>query len=261
MKNKVNIRLILNISTLCVCLFLLISVMLAWYTTNTTVSASGISATSSDSKNVNFDEIVKTKRVNLNGDIIDSEYKIASNGNLFLTKRVTTVSGVAGDEEIHEVSEKIPFSIETMLPGEYIDIQIGFSINDEYNGKNFKVKLNKISGDSFIVDGKTHYASGAFKIQNISLRKETENGEDILPSNQKEIVWLNEYDIDNNDAINNEKLILGSTWDSSYNKLYYTFRITEDFTQYYALIAKASGSYGALLSKKKLYIDQIFFML
>lgn len=275
MKSKLNIRLIINSLCLCLCVFLLISTMFAWYVQNTEASANGISAVTDDSDTIIIEEIVKTKRYNLNGNIISSEYTRDSYGNLYLTKKETYIKKT--DETVvenHQASEKIAFFIETMLPGEYIDITFGFKLKESLNGSSYRIKLNNISGDSFMVDEKIHYASGAFKYKNVSLgyyTKDAENNSlfnEIKSFTDEEYKWFNTYDISKNDDNNFQIVILEGIW-NSYNDpgsdeslyYYYTFRIMEDFTQYYDLISKASGSYGALLSDKNLIIKEIYFML
>ena len=263
MERKKRIRLILNISTLFVCVFLLISTMFAWYTSNKNVSANGISASTDNSNAIIIEPTITTVRHNLNKDTIESVYSMDDNGSLWLKSYIKKDKDSVVLENQNDPKDNngnsIPFRIEEMLPGEYIDITFGFYLKEEYDNTAFKIKLMNISGGSFVVDEYTHYVSGAFKYKNISLVDKNETFSKKY--SDANYIWLNSYKINESDQNNIEMTILNETWKNSYGVLYYTFRIYEDFTQYYNLIAQAQKSYGALLSNKDLSIGQIYFML
>ena len=240
MERKKRIRLILNISTLFVCVFLLISTMFAWYTSNKNVSANGISASTDNSNAIIIEPTITTVRHNLNKDTIESVYSMDDNGSLWLKSYIKKDKDSVVLENQNDPKDNngnsIPFRIEEMLPGEYIDITFGFYLKEEYDNTAFKIKLMNIS----LVD----------KNETFSKKYSDAN-----------YIWLPSYKINESDQNNIEMTILNETWKNSYGVLCYTFRIYEDFTQYYNLIAQAQKSYGALLSNKDLSIGQIYFML
>ena len=112
---------------------------------------------------------------------------------------------------------------------------------------------------SFELDGKTHYATGAYKWKNISLRSGSRSGTVINNFSTANYSWIGSYDINSNDATNLRIETLSHTWDSDYESIYYTFRIFEDFTQYYELVGQSSTYTGdALLSFLTLQIGYVY---
>lgn len=263
MKNKNKLNLTYSLLSLIMTSFLLVITIFGWYVHNKEVSVSSISAKTSDSSTIQILNEVTAVRHNLNGNVITDTYtRNASNGVLYLTERITR--DVTGDEPVttileYTVDEKVPFNINDLLPGEYIDIKVGYNMVSGNNGKDYAIRLNNVKGKDFEVDGKTHYATGAFKYAPIKL--EDESGNKIF-DNSSSIVysWFTTYSIAEDDVETVSPVLLNHTWQTSYENLYFTFRICEDFSQYYSLISQASQSYGALLSKKKVTIGDIYFL-
>lgn len=262
MNNK--IRLFVNIFTLIVTSFLLIFFIFGWYTSNKNVNANGISASSADVKNIFIEKYLNTIRYNLNKDIIYDTYEVSSDGMLYLIERHTDYydSNKTDETVSYSVVDKKPFFISEMLPGEYIDIKIGFSMSELKNNTSFKICLNNVSGDTFKLDESDlcyHNASCAFKYASVSLydsfnNKIFDNSESITYK------WFNIPKIDESDPISFDINLCSETWKSSYVKLYYTFRIFEDFEKYYDLINEASNVKEALLSNLNLKIDKIYIL-
>ena len=130
-------------------------------------------------------------------------------------------------------------------------------MDDSYNNKGYYIRFDNIVADSFNIDGKTHYVSGAFKYRNMSLKDNSNNTPTDFTADTT-YTFFNSYNIAQDDPSDIKVRILSHTWKTSYVRLFYTFRIQEDFSQYYQLISQAQNSYGNLLSKKKLSIGNIF---
>lgn len=266
MKKRIT-NLILSITSLILTLCLLVIVVSAWYSANTSVKATGITGLTSNDPKVQFEETVTAVRTKLDGQIVTETYKVVSNSKLYLIKRVTSANGIS-IEEIFSEDDKKPLEILAMLPDEYVDITIGYSITSLDNAA-YTVILNNIRGGSFKVKAYNqnqemdveyiHYATGAFKYKNISLKDAA--GQVLDNFSNEDYTWISTYNPTNDDTTNLKIKILDHTWKSEYQTLYYTFRIYEDFSQYYRLIAQASESYGALLSDLRLSIENIFFII
>ena len=252
-------NLVINFAFLSVTVLLFVITLFGWYISNREVSASGIGARTSDEKEIVLLDTVTAIRYNLSGDVITDTYSRVNEFDLYLTKR-DSLDHETGTHtiETHQVSDQIPFLIYELLPGEYVDITVGYKIKTGHNGSSYKISLNDISGGAFTVDEITHYASGAFKYASVSLKDKT--GTDVVTYDDIEYSWFHSYSISATDVLPSKVTILEHTWQDSYEELYYKFRIYEDFTQYYQLIGKASESYGALLSQLNLNIGYIYLM-
>ncbi len=260
---KTKFNLISNITSMLLCLTLLIFGLFAWYTSNKEVTANGITAMTSSETSIHFKDTVTAKRYSLTGDITTNTYTKQSDGTLILTKQVLYVAKDDSTTTVTEFATTTYFSITELLPGEYVDVTVGYYMDPECNGNTYKLKLTNIVADSFKVQYNevdyTHYVTGAFKHRSLSLKDEAGN----TPANftaSTEDTWFSSYEINQNDSSTVEVQILNHTWLNSYESLYYTFRITEDFSQYYQLIAKSSESYGNLLSEKNFKIGKIYLM-
>jgi len=260
-----RIRFGISFISLTVCLFLLVFSLFAWYINNQSAQASNITAVTSNDSQVNFIDEVKAVRYNLTGDIITNTYERESGGRLVLKKSVIYTAETDTTETITEFETKTYFVMTEMLPGEYVDITIGFSMTDKNDGRNFRIMLRDITADSFVVDGYTHYVTGAFKYRSMSLKdeahKNTANYNVTGFTPDSDYTWMNNYYIDRNDSSTLDITTMTHTWDIDYENLYYTFRVYEDFTQYYRLIGQASNSYGNLLSQKNLNVGEIYLLL
>lgn len=259
-----KVRFGISFISLTVCLFLLVFSLFAWYITNQTANATGITAVTSNDSSVSFIDDVTAIRYNLNGDITTNTYQRQSGGRLVLKKSVIYTAETDTTETITEFEETTYFVMTELLPGEYVDITIGFNMTEKQDGKNFRIMLRDITADSFNVDGYTHYVTGAFKYKSLALKDEAHKNTDTNISSftpDENYTWLNTYSINQHDSGTLDITTLTSTWDNDYGNLYYTFRIYEDFTQYYRLIGQATNSYGNLLSNKNLFIGEIYLLL
>lgn len=252
--NKKNIRLILNIITLLTTGVLLVISAFAWYITNKEVRATGITAVSASDDTVEILDTVIAKRFCLNEDTITDTYK-KTNGNLVLQKEEIYTKATNTTEVITEFETIEYFRVKEMLPGEYVNITLGYKMDKDNNA--YKIHLRNITGGEFTVDGYNHYVTGVFRYQSLSLKDKAGNDvADFTPD--EDYTWFSGYKIDENDSEALEQVILEHTWKNSYEELYYTFSITEDFSQYYKLISQAQNSYGNLLSQKNFNIGEIF---
>lgn len=255
-------KLITNVITLSLTTLLLVFTLFGWYVTNSKAEVHGVTGVSASDSSVSMLDDVTAVRYSLNGDITTNKYKKQSGGKLVLVESTVYTASTNTTETIDEFEETTYFVITEMLPGEHVDITIGYTIDSSKDGKNYEIYLKNIVGDEFKekVDGKTHYVTGAFRYKNISLKDS--NGTDAAGfTADTEYAWFSGYAIDKDDSPALDKVILNHTWDSDYGSLYYTFSIYEDFTQYYRLIAQAEHSYGNLLSQKNFNIGEIYLFL
>lgn len=261
-KKNSRLNLIYSLLSVIFTSFLLVITVFGWYVSNRETSITGVSASTGSGSPINILNEVTAVRHNLTGNTITDTYtRNSSDGVLYLTKRITR--DVTGQEpttttETYTLADKKSFNINELLPGEYVDITVGFNMNSGNNGKEYAIELYNVTGEAFMVDTYTHYATGAFKYASVSLANEA--GTKIVDNSASlSYTWFNEYSISANDSLELSHSLIEGSWQDSYENLYYTFRIYEDFSQYYNLISQASGSYGALLSKKKVTIGSIFF--
>lgn len=252
-------KMITNIITLSLTTLLLVFTLFGWYVTNSKAEVSGVTGVTASDNSVTMLDEVKAIRYSLNGDTTTNTYHKDSDGRLILVESIVYTALTNTTENV-EVEENTYFVINEMLPGEHVDITIGYNINSSKDGKDYNIYLKNIVGDEFIVDGKTHYVTGAFRYKNISLKDANEVDAPDFTADT-EYTWFNHYSISTSDSATLDMPILSHTWDSDYGALYYTFSIYEDFTQYYRLIAQAENSYGNLLSRKNFNIGEIYLFL
>lgn len=254
-------KMITNIITLSLTTLLLVFTLFGWYVTNSKAEVSGITGVSASDNSVTMLDEVKAIRYSLNGDTTTNTYHKDSSGRLELVKSIVYTYSTNTTETITDFGDDpVYFVVNEMLPGEHVDITIGYNIDSSKDGKSYDIYLKNIVGDYFEVDGKIHYVTGAFRYKNISLKDA--NLDDVSDfTADTEYTWFNHYSISTNDSATLDMSILTHTWDSDYGALYYTFSIYEDFTQYYRLIAQAENSYGNLLSRKNFNIGEIYLFL
>ena len=256
-----KVKLIMNLITLTVTTLLLVFTIFAWYVTNSNVSVSGVTGVTANSNYVHFKEDVIAKRTSLNGVITTYTYSIGSGGTLIL-KRIDYSDSTPS---VTTFAEEQYFNIAELLPGEYVDVTIGYYMDSVMNGKPYTIRLDKINGDTFTVDQATHSAAGAFKYKSMSLKDEANknvadyNITGYIPDVSD--TWFDTYTNRVSDIYPTYRNTLEHTWNNSYTALYYTFRITEDFSQYYRLIGQAEESVDRLLSNKNFYIGHVFIMI
>lgn len=265
MTNSKKINLISSIISASLCLLLLIFTVFAWYVTNSTATASGITAVTAGNNSIHFTNTVIAVRHSLNGDITTNTYTRDGGGDLTLTKSEFFDSSDGTTTTTTSGFESTAFSIKEMLPGEYVDITIGYYVDEINDGKDYSVAFKSIASDSFNIayseDNKNlthkHYAAGAFKYRSISLTY----GNNLTPADftaDTESHWFTTYNINSDDTVTSQIKVLEHTWNNDYEVLNYTFRIEEDFSQYYSLIAASPVSYANILSKKNFNIGMIF---
>jgi len=256
-------NLISSLVSATLCALLLVFVIFAWYTANDTVKAEGITGMTASSDCIHYKDEVKAFRHNLDGSTVDNTYMKQSDGSLKLVKQVTFDPKTGGLTTITSFASDIYFSITDLLPGEYVDITLGYFMDEECDGYNYNLKLKDITADSFEVMFNdvdyTHYVTGAFKHKSLSLVDEEGNTPtDFTPST--DFTWFSTYQINKDDEKIEEVKMLNHKWLNSYESLYYTFRISEDFSQYYRLVNQSTKSYGTLLSKLGICIGSVYLM-
>lgn len=255
-----RIRGIVNIIVLSLTSLLLVCSLFAWYAVNKVANVQGGTGVTANEDSVRILDEIKAVRYSLNGDITTNTYHKNSSGQLILTRSVIYTALTDTTETITEFQTTEYFVIREMLPGEHVDITIGYTIDDSKDGNGYEIYLRNIVGDVFVIDGKSHYVTGAFRYKNVSLKDQNQTDVSDFVADT-EYTWFNHYLIDTNDSPTLDMTILHHTWDSDYGYLYYTFSIYEDFTQYYRLIAQSENSYGNLLSRKNFNIGEIFLMI
>lgn len=260
MKNGKRMGLLFSTTALFITCLLMVFTLFAWYAVNKQANVTAGTGVTAANESIRILDEVKAVKYSLNGDITTNTYNRNSSGRLVLAKSVIYTASTDTTETITEFAEVEYFVIREMLPGEHVDITIGYTIDESKDGSNYTIYLKNIVGDAFIIDEKTHYVTGAFRYKNISL-KDSNNADAVGFTPDSDYTWFNEYSISQNDSETLDKTILHHTWDSDYGSLYYTFSIYEDFTQYYRLIAQSENSYGNLLSRKNFNIGEIFVIL
>ena len=245
---------------------LLVMLSFGWYVVNKTSYVNGGTGLTSENDSVTFDTTVIAEIHYLNHVVTTETYTRDDDGSLYLIKRSThDLELDTTTETNYELSSHEPFFIRSLLPGEYIDITIGYSISDDFDNSNYTIGFMNVNGSgpegrtSFTLDGKVHYATGAYKWKNISLRSGSRTGTIINDFSTATYSWFGTYNINQNDATNIRIESLSHTWDSDYGSLYYTFRVFEDFTQYYELVGQSSTYTGdALLSFLTMKIGNVY---
>jgi hypothetical protein len=273
---KSKFKIILNMLTLFTTGLLLVALVFGWYVTNKVANVEAGTGLTALNDSITLEDTVIAKIYYLKGDVTTETYQRGANGKLYLIKREFAVAeGEAPATQNYTVSEEKPFFIRSLLPGEYIDITIGYSMDDSFDGANYSVGLMNVNGSgemtsatNFTLDGKTHYATGAFKWKNISLKsgnitvlQSLTSGTVVNNFSSATYAWVGEYDITKNDETNIRIPTLNHTWDNDYTKLFYTFRIFEDFNQYYDLVAQSASYTGdPLLSFLTLDVGNIYIL-
>ena len=260
MKNGKRMGLLFSTTALFLTCLLMVFILFAWYAVNKQANVTAGTGVTAANESIRILDEVKAVKYSLNGDITTNTYNRNSSGRLVLVKSEIYTAETKTTVTITEFTEVEYFVIREMLPGEHVDITIGYTIDESMDGSNYTIYLKNIVGDAFVIDEKTHYVTGAFRYKSMSL-KDSNNLDVVGFTPDSDYTWFNEYSISQNDSATLDKTILHHTWDSNYGSLYYTFSIYEDFTQYYRLIAQSENSYGNLLSRKNFNIGEIFVIL
>jgi hypothetical protein len=245
---------------------MLIMLSFGWYAVNKQANVNSGTGLTSDNNNVLFSDTITAEINYLNHTKAIETYKRRDNGSLYLTKRslhdleLDTITNTNYTE-----ADNIGFFIRSLLPGEYVDITIGFSITDDFDHSSYSIGFMNVNGGGsfnkyFMLDSHKHYAMGAYKWKNISLKDSSNTV--INDFSNADYNWFSSYDINSDDDTNLRIESLNGIWDKDYESLNYTFRVFEDFTQYYELVGKSSTYTGdALLSFLTLQIGFIYVML
>ena len=206
MDNSRKFSLISSIISASLCALLLIFSIFAGYVTNSTASVEGITGVTSGNNSIHFTDTVVAKRYCLNGDIITNTYRRNSAGELTLIQSVFEDYSESTSSTQSSGFTSTSFSINELLPGEYVDITIGYYVDEVNDGKDYSVSFKSITADTFNVvydednHSHTHYASGAFKYQSIDLKdSNNQTPSDFTPDSES--TWITTYDINKNDTL------------------------------------------------------------
>lgn len=222
----------------------------AWYANNGSASASNIALIASDYAKMSFSKEVFAQRHFLNGNILSNEYeRNEANGTLNIVHSSLYDANTETNEEI-DISniENTSFLFTEMLPREYVDITIKYKLDDIFDQKGYSIILsgfNNNEDNQFVINGHTYDVTGIFKYQIVSPIE-----------NASEEKWLTTFSL----GVNNAKSmveIYKDTWIKSEEYFSLTFRIIEDFEQYYNLIEQEGIYVTNLLSNKVLTIGSI----
>ena len=258
-------NLIIHTINLILVVCLIVFSCFSWYTANDTVKANGITGATSNSEHIHFKPELKAVRHNLSGDIITNTYEIDTTGKIILKRSEYYHKKEDTTEVTTEFNPTEYFNMKEILPGEYIDIEIGYYMDDVLDGSGYQIKLYDLIKDTpFVVDGKNHTVAGAFKYKTLSLKDEAHKNTDTNVSDftaDSAFTWFETYNINEDYNESSSVTILNHTWDKDYEYLYFTFRIQEDFSQYYRLISQSENSYGRLLSRKNFGIGKFMILL
>jgi len=238
----------------------------AWFAQNNAVSAGGMIATLNADKGMSFTDTVTAVHYKLTGKKIEYTYSVNDDGTLTLK------------------TDNSDYLIESILPGEYIDVKIGFYITDpELKGKSYTVSFNDFAYDkgntetdntkrenTFILlgknlkDGYKNVVFGVLPAFKWSTNPTNDTNGDDTTSDYKffhgeyssadddTTTTIDEtkcgffYYADGSDDSNYSEEITSGTWGednlkqseattTNFEAVYLTFRIKEDFTEYYKL--------------------------
>ena len=207
-----KIRLIGSIASLFVTVLILVFTLYGWYVSNEQASVTGATGVTANDDSVRFMDDVLAVRHNLNGDIITNTYERDTDGKLVLKRSEIYTASTNTTEVITTFAEKTYFVVTEMLPGEYVDVTIGYSIDESKNGHNYKIYMKEIYGDDFVIDGKTHYVTGVFKYMSTGLKNASDTSiSDFTPDT--EYTWFNSYNIAQNDSPTLDKVIMNSIFE------------------------------------------------
>ena len=292
MEKSKLIRNILSIASLLICSTLLIVSMFAWYVTNKVANVEkGLGVVSGDDK-IHYTDNVIAKKYSVDGTITKNTYSTTTGTLVLIKSEVYTVVDVDStsfttdgtlyklvDDEMESITsgsydsntkyyvftlEQIKdtsFKFLYMLPKEKIDITVGYYMDSDCDNTNYFLKLFGLTGGEFMVDGKTHYSTGAFKYKTVSLVDKSGNPvSNFTPDS--DYTFLTHYDLASDDIQSSEKKLYSHVWDNDYEELYFTFSLAEDFSQYYDLVSHASETVvGKLLSNLRFNIGSIYLQL
>lgn len=254
----------------------------AWYAKNAAVTASGMFASVSTDMGMEFTSTVTAVHHQLSDDTITYTYTKADDGTLTLTGKSTTYAETGETEDASSVSGE--YLIEDILPGEYIDVTIGFYLTDsELVGKDYEISLADFafeSANTFTLSGDnlgntynvTYGVLPAFKWRTVSTvgEKDTDtttytffHGEYSSSNTSGGFFYYASESGGANDSDYSEVITTG-TWAEenvigaeNYSAVPLTFRIKEDFSEYYKIFSYTNADYSNYLSNKIMSVGQI----
>ncbi len=231
-----------------------VSIVLAWFSSNKNVTANGMQIQVTNNIDLEFEDEVIAIRHCLIGDVVTNTYIKNSDGRLILTNSIST-------NPDYEEPDNDSFLFDEMLPGEYVDIKICYTaIKEVESDYSLSLADFDFSNGVFEINSVTYNVLGAFKFKPISINYYDEDGELIEEDSldyDETYMWLQTYTA-GTDSINpNEIPVFQDEWKVNFKRAEFTFRIYEDFSQYYRLINAIGESVPNQLSEKVLRIGQI----
>ncbi len=230
-----------------------ISTVFAWFSKNKKVTGSGMSVEVDAKINMKFDGEVIAVRHSLTGEVITNTYGVQED------KVLRLISSVSTNPE-YEEPEVTNFLFDEMLPGEYVDITVSYISLDDFDS-DYTVSFGAFdfTNGKYEINSVTYNVLGAFKTKLLSLTYYDEDDGIVSQTDysSSEYEWLLNYTAGINSEEPEHIVICEDAWTSEYKKASLTFRVYEDFTQYYRLINAIGESIPNQLSEKVLRIGQI----
>ena len=155
MKNGKRMGLLFSTTALFLTCLLMVFTLFAWYAVNKQANVTAGTGVTAANESIRILDEVKAVKYSLNGDITTNTYNRNSSGRLVLVKSEIYTAETKTTETITEFAE-VEFVIGEMLPGEHVDITIGYTIDESKDGSNYTIYLKNIVGDAFVIDEKTH---------------------------------------------------------------------------------------------------------
>ena len=158
---------------------LLVMLSFGWYVVNKTSYVNGGTGLTSENDSVTFDTTVIAEIHYLNHVVTTETYTRDDDGSLYLIKRSThDLELDTTTETNYELSSHEPFFIRSLLPGEYIDITIGYSISDDFDNSIsflYSLKVSFCFSELIIVEVSLATVSVLifFLVERICLNKES----------------------------------------------------------------------------------------
>lgn len=259
--SKLKQKMMLSIvSIISVASLLLVAVFstFAWYTINEKSFAKGINLSLKDNIPMSYEKRVYATRYIIDNTRVSNIYEINSKGVLILVSS-TLFDELNPEGKDNTMNENSLFLFEEMVPGEYVDITFGYYFNDLSEEFKYKLELGNFSSSGIFelsANGETytHSILGIFKFRPISLKTDYVDGSNstVLEFNTLDypFQWLTNYNAFKNDLVPNTIDLLKdptiSVFRKEYSRQEFTFRISEDLSQYYRLV-NDSGTFATNL--------------
>lgn len=160
---RINPNLISSFVMLVITGTFLISISFAWFSENNRVKAGGMTISATDER-VEFGQSVTVKRFIDDYVIEEREFRVPDDdpksSQYYLWDSV-------GGAFVLEDGERIPITIEGLLPGETVDLTFSYICTDSLEGRSLGIYFDRIVADTFIeMDGAStsHSVLGVYKI-------------------------------------------------------------------------------------------------